>query len=73
MHYISCIALNLSRVFLIPRHSVQQLRKNEKGQAFFSFDLYFQVKPTEAADFNLSGLQGQGAFLLIVTSVEASR
>ena len=49
---------------------MQQLRKNEKGQAFFfSFDLYFQVKPTEAADFNPSGLQGQGAFLLIVTSV----
>ena len=63
-----------SRVFLIPRHSVQQLRKNEKGQAFLffflsSFDLlYFQVNPTEVADFKPSGLQGQGAFLLIVTT-----
>ena len=52
---------------------MQQLRKNEKGQAFFfffsSFDLlYLQVNPTEVADFKPSGLQGQGAFLLIVTT-----
>ena len=53
---------------------MQQLRKNEKGQAFLffflgSFDLlYFQVNPTEVADFKPSGLQGQGAFLLIVTT-----